>query len=56
MPANRLTEPGIFERSYRGVHGRAKGDARRSFEVIMRIRRAALVAQIVRERKQREGK
>ncbi len=42
-------EPGLFETSYRKVHQRAKREALLAKEVIISVRRAALVAQIKRQ-------
>lgn len=39
-------EPGVFEKSYRSVHQRAKRDHYDAVRVILQIRRAALVAQL----------
>lgn len=48
MSPSKLTEPGLFEKSYREVHRRAKREEKLCIEVIMQIRRASLVAQLKR--------
>lgn len=51
MPAIKLKETGVFERSFRAVRKRAIKDDKDTIEIILRIRRAALVAQIWRMQK-----
>lgn len=51
--SGKLKELGIFETSYRKVHKRAKREALMSREVIVSLRRAAIVAQFKR---MQEGK
>jgi hypothetical protein len=56
MPAIKLTETGVFERSFRASRKRIMKEDRDTIELLVRIRRAALVAQIKREQKQKGAK
>ena len=48
--------PGVFEQSFRRVHIAAKYEVRNAVEVIVQIRRAALVAQFKRMQQSKGGK
>ena len=52
----KTTEPGVFEKSFRRVHIAAKYEVRNAVEVIVRIRRAAFVAQFKRMQQSKGGK